>query len=198
MGTFSGIRNSIYFLSAISDLEKEFDGLDEECVGKFVSCGQAATGFMSVSQNLPLPPFLGQIGHVVKISIFQSAVKSTKLVEYICMKILPQLHAVTDLDAQTSILKILAEAAMYTSDVADPKTATMNVFQRLLVRKRKRCAIILKKLENVLSQDFMPIPPEDAADSMTDQPEFEFTKVECLLLTFHRYPQFDVAALGYF
>lgn len=33
----------------------------------------------------------------------------------------------------------------------------------------------------------MPLPPEDAVEAAeaADDPEFEFTKVECLLLAFH-------------
>ena len=36
------------------------------------------------------------------------------------------------------------------------------------------------------AQEYMPLPPEDAADSTGDaEPEFEFTKVESLLFAFH-------------
>ena len=43
------------------------------------------------------------------------------------------------------------------------------------------------KLNYSLLQDYMPLPPEDCllrSDSIVP-PEFEFTKVECLLFAFH-------------
>ena len=35
-------------------------------------------------------------------------------------------------------------------------------------------------------QEYMPHPPADAAESVAaSEPQFEFTKVECLLLAYH-------------
>ncbi len=93
--------------------------------------------------------------------------------EYACSQVLPQLYCIADPDAQSQVLRILGEACMCNSDVAEPAAAVESVYQKLL--------------------DFMPLPPEDAAAAINGaengngvgEPEFEFTKVECLLLAFH-------------
>ena len=72
-----------------------------------------------------------------------------------------------DSGLQTRMLKLLAESASFTSDLEDVATAINNVYQRLM--------------------DFMPLPPDDVAEAeaATTDPDFEFTKVECLLSTLH-------------
>jgi len=57
---------------------------------------------------------------------------------------------------------------MNSSEVKQPDIAIENIYQKLM--------------------DYMPLPPDDCSlgsDSNVPDPEFEFTKVECLLYAFH-------------
>lgn len=99
---------------------------------------------------------------------FSTQNKSTRFVEYISLEVLPQLHSIIELDVQSQILKTLGEACMNSSEVKQPDIAIENIYQKLM--------------------DYMPLPPDDCSlgsDSNVPDPEFEFTKVECLLYAFH-------------
>lgn len=99
---------------------------------------------------------------------FSSQVKSTEWCEYICTRVLPHYYQLPDLpgtDTRTSLCKLLAEMAINIGVLSDPSVATKNVFERLI--------------------DYMPLPPASEDGSLTDVPSLEFTKVECLMFTFH-------------
>ena len=95
----------------------------------------------------------------------QPQVKSTKFFEYACCQVLPQLPSVEEADNQNRLLKVLAECALSTGEVANGVAAADNIYERLL--------------------DYVPKPPVDAAVSPDTVPDFEFTKAECLLIAYH-------------
>jgi len=99
---------------------------------------------------------------------FSSQVKSTSFCEYLCSRVLPHYYQLTDLpgvDIRAQLCKLLAELTTTIGSLEEPKVAAKNVFDRLI--------------------DYMPLPPIDADGSLTDVPDLEFTKVECLMYTFH-------------
>jgi len=109
---------------------------------------------------------------------FSTQNKSTRFVEYISLEVLPQLHCITDPDVRSQVLKTLGEACMNSSEVKQPDIAVNNIYQKLM--------------------DYMPLPPEDCllrSDSIVP-PEFEFTKVECLLFAFHTVSKQSTAFLA--
>lgn len=92
--------------------------------------------------------------------------KGTEFCSYICLEILPQFHSIEDANAQSQILKILAECSQNTAPLKESLKATQNIFKKLL--------------------DYVPLPPADAAEKAgIETPDFEFTKVECLLSAYH-------------
>merc|ERR1712025_1339799 len=99
---------------------------------------------------------------------FSATSKSTKFLEFIVMKALPHYYELPDLtgvEVRDQLAKLLAELAVNTAGLADPATAAANVFDRLI--------------------DYMPLPPATEDGEMTEVPNLEFTKVECLMFAFH-------------
>lgn len=99
---------------------------------------------------------------------FSTQVKSTSFCEYLCTHVLPHYYQLPDLpgvDTRAQLCKLLAELTTTIGSLNDPELAAKNVFERLI--------------------DYMPLPPIDADGSITDVPDLEFTKVECLMYTFH-------------
>jgi len=99
---------------------------------------------------------------------FSATNKSTKFLEFIVMKALPHYYELPDLtgvEVRDQLVKLLAELAVNTAGLADPATAAANVFDRLI--------------------DYMPLPPATEDGAMTEVPNLEFTKVECLMFAFH-------------
>lgn len=138
----SGQAQLLQLATMMADLDKPFDPEDTECVGKFVECAKTASKFLS------------------------SQVKGTEFCSYICLEILPQFHSIEDANAQSQILKILAECSQNTAPLKESLKATQNIFKKLL--------------------DYVPLPPADAAEKAgIETPDFEFTKVECLLSAYH-------------
>lgn len=102
------------------------------------------------------------------IPYFSGQVKSTEWCEYICTRVLPHYYQLPDLpgsDTRTVLCKLLAEMAVNLGSLTSPDVAAKNVFERLI--------------------DYMPLPPASEDGSLTDVPSLEFTKVECLMFTFH-------------
>jgi len=102
------------------------------------------------------------------IPFFSAAVKSTPFCEYMCIKVLPHYHQLQDLpdiDTRGQLVKMLAELTIHIGGLEDASTCAKNVFERLI--------------------DYMPLPPAEEDGSLAETPAIEFTKVECLMFTFH-------------
>jgi len=100
---------------------------------------------------------------------FSTQVKSTAFCEYLVVKVLPhyyQLPDLTGMDTRNQLCKLTAELAVHIGSLKDPSTAAKNVFDRLI--------------------DYMPLPPATEDGSLGEVPNLEFTKVECLMFTFHQ------------
>jgi len=103
------------------------------------------------------------------IPYFSNQVKSTAFCEYLVVKVLPHYYQLPDLpglDTRNQLCKLTAELAVHIGSLKDPKTAAKNVFDRLI--------------------DYMPLPPATEDGSLAEVPNLEFTKVECLMFTFHQ------------
>jgi len=103
------------------------------------------------------------------IPYFSNQVKSTAFCEYLVVKVLPHYYQLPDLpglDTRNQLCKLTAELAVHIGSLKDPKTAAKNVFDRLI--------------------DYMPLPPATEDGSLVEVPNLEFTKVECLMFTFHQ------------
>jgi len=100
---------------------------------------------------------------------FSSTVKSTLFLEYVLVKVLPQYYLLPDLaglDVKDKLVKLSAELAVNTGQLEDAETAAKNVFDRLI--------------------DYLPLPPvSEDGNVVYEVPNLEFTKVECLIFTFH-------------
>jgi len=92
---------------------------------------------------------------------FSSQVRSTQFADFLCNKVLPAFGSF-DATIQTQILKLLAEVCMFTGELKTPLEATEAIYKLLM--------------------DAVPHQPQTATDTTDD---FEFTKLECLLLAFH-------------
>jgi hypothetical protein len=102
------------------------------------------------------------------LPFFSTGVKSTQFCEYLCVKVLPHYHQLQDLpdiDTRSQLIKILAELTANIGGLEDATTCAKNVFERLI--------------------DYMPLPPLEEDGSLTEPPAIEFTKVECLMFSFH-------------
>jgi len=102
------------------------------------------------------------------IPYFSPQVKSTPFCEYICLKVLPHYHELQDIpnmDVKSQLIKMLAELAANVGELEDPVNCAKNVFERLI--------------------DYMMLPPVEEDGSLAESPAIEFTKVECLMYTFH-------------
>jgi len=104
------------------------------------------------------------------LPFFSNQVKSTAFCEYIFLKVLPHYHQLPDLpemDTRAQLIKILAEltASLGGLEESIVPTVSKNVFERLI--------------------DYMPLPPVDEDGTLAETPNLEFTKVECLMYTFH-------------
>jgi len=102
------------------------------------------------------------------IPYFSPQVKSTPFCEYICLKVLPHYHELQDIpnmDVKSQLIKMLAELAANVGGLEDPVNCAKNVFERLI--------------------DYMMLPPVEEDGSLAESPAIEFTKVECLMYTFH-------------
>jgi len=102
------------------------------------------------------------------LPFFSPQIKATDWCEYICIRVLPHYYQLPDLpglDTRTTICKLLAEMSSNIGTLKDPDSAAKNVFERLI--------------------DYMPLPPVTEDGSLTEVPSLEFTKVECLMYTFH-------------
>jgi len=100
---------------------------------------------------------------------FSNQVKSTAFCEYLVVKVLPHYYQLPDLpglDTRNQLCKLTAELAVHIGSLKDPMTAAKNVFDRLI--------------------DYMPLPPATEDGSLVEVPNLEFTKVECLMFTFHQ------------
>eukprot|EP00092_Neocalanus_flemingeri_P016303 GFUD01017648.1.p1 GENE.GFUD01017648.1~~GFUD01017648.1.p1 ORF type:complete len:555 (-),score=208.42 GFUD01017648.1:251-1915(-) len=100
---------------------------------------------------------------------FSNQVKSTAFCEYLVVKVLPhyyQLPDLTGMDTRNQLCKLTADLAVNIGSLKDPLTAAKNVFDRLI--------------------DYMPLPPATEDGSLAEVPNLEFTKVECLMYTFHQ------------
>lgn len=101
------------------------------------------------------------------IPFFSAAVKSTPFCEYLCLKVLPHYHELQELpgaDTKLQLTKALAELAVNIGKLDDPANCAKNVYERLI--------------------DYMILPPTDE-DVTFENMSFEFTKIECLMYTFH-------------
>lgn len=99
---------------------------------------------------------------------FSKNSKSTAFLEFLVMKVLPHYYELPELagqDVKHQLVKLTAELAINSDKLSDPVTAASNVFDRLI--------------------DYMPLPPATEDGAMTDAPNLEFTKVECLMFAFH-------------
>ena len=96
-------------------------------------------------------------------------VKSTQFLEYVLVKVLPQYYLLPDLaglDVKDKLVKLSAELAVNTGQLEEAETAAKNVFDRLI--------------------DYLPLPPvSEDGNVVYEVPNLEFTKVECLIFTFH-------------
>ena len=96
-------------------------------------------------------------------------VKSTQFLEYVLVKVLPQYYLLPDLaglDVKDKLVKLSAELAVNTGNLEDAETAAKNLFDRLI--------------------DYIPLPPvSEDGNVVYEVPNLEFTKVECLIFTFH-------------
>jgi len=91
---------------------------------------------------------------------FSSQVRSTQFADFLCNKVLPAFGSLED-TIQTQILKLLAEVCMFTGKLQKPLEATEAIYKLLMDA----------------------VPQKQEATDTTD--DFEFTKLECLLLAFH-------------
>jgi len=101
------------------------------------------------------------------LPFFSAAVKSTPFCEYICVKVLPHYHELQelpDLDTRAQLIKMLAELTTDIGELDDAPNCAKNVYERLI--------------------DYMPLPPVEE-EGVTEPPALEFTKVECLMYSFH-------------
>jgi len=146
----TGKAELVTMISKMADLgedyEAEFDYTSTEALDRLIQCA---------NQALPY---------------FSTAVKSTKFMEQIVMKVLPHYYELPelsgqDVSVQDQVCKLAAELALFMDKLSDPATAASNVFDRLI--------------------DYMPLPPVTEDGSMTEVPSIEFTKVECLMFAFH-------------
>jgi hypothetical protein len=102
------------------------------------------------------------------IPFFSTAVKSTPFCEYLCMKVLPHYHELQELpdaDVKLQLIKVLAELTVNIGQLDDPANCAKNVYERLI--------------------DYMILPPAEEDGTIPENQSFEFTKVECLMFTFH-------------
>jgi len=102
------------------------------------------------------------------LPFFSTSVKSTSFCEYLCSHVLPHYYQLPDLpgvDTRAQLCKLLAELSTTIGSLNQPKNCAKNVFERLI--------------------DYMPLPPILEDGSLSEVPDLEFTKVECLMYTFH-------------
>lgn len=150
--TQTGQAKIVEMISKMVNFDKALDVYDEEAVDRIIQCSQAAA------------------------PLFCPQVRSTKYVEYICLRVLPLWDGIATTE-QAHILKVLAELCTFTSQINCPLEAARNVYKILL--------------------EYLPCPPDggDVEETNGEGPaskliaeaasKFEFTKVECLLYTFH-------------
>jgi len=103
---------------------------------------------------------------------FSASVSSTKFAEYLICKVLPHYYQLSDIpgaDTKTLLCKLTAEMCLNLGKLTNPVEAAKNVFERLI--------------------DYMPLPPLTEDGSVTEVPNLEFTKVECLMFAFHKIGQ---------
>ena len=138
----TGQNELVSMITKMADLdqetEAEFDYTSTEAVDRLIQCA---------NQALPY---------------FSATVKSTKFMEQIVMKLLPNYYLLPELagqevSVQDQVCKLAAELAVFMDKLADPVTAASNVFDRLI--------------------DYMPLPPASEDGSLTEVPSIEFTKV---------------------
>uniref|UniRef100_A0A8C5L6I7 Apoptosis inhibitor 5 n=1 Tax=Jaculus jaculus TaxID=51337 RepID=A0A8C5L6I7_JACJA len=93
-----------------------------------------------------------------------------------CEQVLPNLSALTapveGLDVQLEVLKLLAEMSSFCGDMEQLETNLRKLLDKLL--------------------ECMPLPPEEAEDGEhagNEEPELQFSYVECLLHSFHQLGQ---------
>ena len=66
---------------------------------------------------------------------FQSQVRSTKFIDFICAQVLPVFPRL-DENIQTQVLKLLAELCMFKGNLQNPLEATQHIYKLLMVRTR--------------------------------------------------------------
>jgi len=100
--------------------------------------------------------------------LFSKNVHSTKFVEYICINVLPVSDAMPEANI-LEVFKLLAEMSINCGDLEEStEKCVAAVFLRLV--------------------QYMPLPraEEEAKDTPEDEPKLEFSRVECLMYTFHQ------------
>ncbi|KAK2120071.1 Apoptosis inhibitor 5 [Saguinus oedipus] len=111
--------------------------------------------------------------HSAGSTLFSKNVHSTRFVTYFCEQVLPNLGTLTTLveglDIQLEVLKLLAEMSSFCGDMEKLETSLRKLFDKLL--------------------EYMPLPPEEAENGENagnEEPQLQFSYVECLLYSFHQ------------
>uniref|UniRef100_A0A8C4PXX0 Apoptosis inhibitor 5 n=1 Tax=Eptatretus burgeri TaxID=7764 RepID=A0A8C4PXX0_EPTBU len=108
------------------------------------------------------------------LPLFSKNVQATPFVTYFCEQVLPNLKALSTEETnnvQLEFLKLLAEmSAFYGSEMDKLETNMQFVFDKLM--------------------EYMPLPPEEIengqGNAVPDEPQLQFSVVECLMFTFHQ------------
>ena len=155
----TGKAELVTMISKMADLgedyEAEFDYTSTEALDRLIQCANQVNIFL-------LSFIVLMYKDVQALPYFSTAVKSTKFMEQIVMKVLPHYYELPelsgqDVSVQDQVCKLAAELALFMDKLSDPATAASNVFDRLI--------------------DYMPLPPVTEDGSMTEVPSIEFTKV---------------------
>lgn len=100
---------------------------------------------------------------------FSSQVESTPFVKFLCEKLFPlatwNLIGATDPDHHLRLLKLFAEMCAYCGQMDNPQDKIEAIFN--------------------LSLEYMPLPPIDTENALTENPSFQFSHAECLLYGLH-------------
>ncbi|XP_059480224.1 apoptosis inhibitor 5 [Neocloeon triangulifer] len=104
---------------------------------------------------------------------FSSQVDASKFITYMCEDVLPVLSGVpktlpeAESDSHLELLKLTAELSKHCTTLETPENKLQHVFSVLL--------------------EYMPLPAEGDAEKLaTEDPNLEFSYVECLLFVLHR------------
>lgn len=149
MTTVQGRQNLLDIIISQAELGSKFEPKSPECVDCLILCLKEAMPLLSKN------------------------VHSNKLVEYVCLCVLPVLNEIVvstenskdNESIQLELLKLVAEMIINCGDIEKIEECVINIYNCLIT--------------------FMPLPNPDETANETTTPDLNFSSVECLMFTFH-------------